>query len=174
MRETELHDRAGVLLSFVLVSALVACGGEGDSSPTTGDASTTNPAPKTGTFSVDGQPERTCKVETQLFPATKEFSVVCQDDGYGLVQVTFKDEASARIDQSLTVIKGSISSHPDPKTIVVDMQSLSGGPGGPATASTDGAPGKASSAGSVVKLEGVVLSDVGGTVKRTVTATIPY
>ncbi len=174
MRETKLHSYAGVLLSIVMASGLVACGGDSDSSPTTGDASTANAAPKVGTFTVDGQPERSCKVETQFFPATKEFSVVCQDDAYGLVQVTFKDEASARLDQSLTVIKGSISSHPDPKTIVVEMQSLPGGPGGPVTASTDGAQGKASSAGGVVKLEGVVLSDVGGTVKRTVSATIPY
>jgi hypothetical protein len=174
MQKINRGIRAFVVSAIAASFGLVACGGEGDSSPTTGDASTTNPAPKTGTFSVDGQPARSCKVETQLFPATKEFSVVCQDDAYGLVQVTFKDEASARLEQSLTVIKGSISSHPDPKTIVVGMQPLPGGPGGPVTDSTDGAPGKASSAGSTVKLEGVVLSDVGGTVKRTVSATLPY
>lgn len=173
MRETKLHSCAGLLLAIVLTSGLVACGSDAGSSPTAGDASTTNTAPKTGTFTVDGQ-QRSCKVETQFFPATKEFSVVCQDDAYGLVQVTFKDEASARLDQSLTVIKGSVSSHPDPKTVVVEMQPLPGGPQGPVTASTDGAQGTASSAGSTVKLEGVVLTDVGGTVKRTVSALIPY
>lgn len=57
----------------------------------------------TGTFTYAGK-TLACKTSHQDFPATGEFSVVCDndDDGYQFVQVTFKNEASARQDQDLT------------------------------------------------------------------------
>lgn len=75
----------------------------------------------TGSYTVDGQ-RKNCKVETQLFGATDEFSVLCQNDDDGLIQITFKDEASARLAQTLRIIKTDILEHPDADTISVDYR----------------------------------------------------
>lgn len=128
---------------------------------------------KTGTFTVDGSTQ-TCRVTTQLFPATKEFSVVCQNDNYGFVQVTFKDQANARKAQKLAVIKGTILSHPDAATIFVGFSPLPGGPGGPAVASRDDAAGTAIGTGQAVTLTGVVLTEFSGAVTHTIAATINF
>lgn len=156
------------MFSVVLGVAAVGCGSK-NSEPAKSDSESA----KTGTFTVDGQTQ-TCKVTTQLFPATQEFSVVCQDDNFGFVQITFKDEVSARKVQSLTVIKGTVSSHPDGATIVVGFSPLPGGPTGPAVVSRDGAAGTAASTGKAVTLTGVVLTEFAGTVTRTVTTTINF
>ncbi len=54
---------------------------------------------RTGTFTADGK-TYTGKVSTQLFEATGQFSVLCQDDSdpndSRLIQFVFKNEASAR------------------------------------------------------------------------------
>ena len=157
-----------VTLSIVLGGAALGCGSK-KSEPAKSDIESA----KTGTFTVDGQ-TKTCKVTTQLFPATQEFSVVCQDDNFGFVQITFKDEVSARKVQSLTVIEGSISSHPDGATIVVGFSTLSGGPVGPEVVSRDGAAGTAASTGKSVTLTGVVLTEFAGAVTHTVSATINF
>lgn len=159
-----------VVFPFAAISFFAAsCGG---TQPVTTGVNNESSTGKTGTFSVDGQ-SRTCNVTTQVF-TTKEYSVVCQDDNYGLVQVTFKDEASARLSQSLTVIKGSISSHPDAATIVVGFLPLPGGPDGPEVHSDDGLAGTATGSAAKVTLEGVVLKSTDKSTSRTVTATINF
>ncbi len=157
-----------ITLSILLGLGAVGCGSKkGDAARSNSDSA------KTGSLTVDGQTQ-TCNVTTQLFPATKEFSVLCQNDNFGFVQVTFKDEVSARRAQKLTVIEGVGSSHPDGATIVVGFSPLSGGPTGPGVVSRDGAAGTAAGTGKAVTLTGVVLTEFAGTVTHTVTATINF
>ena len=77
-----------------------------------------------GTVTWNGKTE-SCNVTSQNFPASGEYSVLCQTEGTStgtgtvLVQVTFKDEASARSAGTFTVLEGSSFSpedHPDPRT----------------------------------------------------------
>jgi len=118
----------GVALSFIVT----ACDG--------GDGTDKKPGEDEdlmGTLTVLGE-TYPCKVETQIFPSSKEFSVICQNDDVGLVQTTFKDADSARIVGDFTLIKRIESSHADPKT--VDVQYLALGKGNN-TASDDSATG---------------------------------
>jgi|GEM_PF-6273634 len=76
----------------------------------------------TGIFSSEGK-SYSGKVSTQIFPATKEYSVLCQaDDEKGtLMQATFKDETSARTEQTLKIVKGSIMHASEPNEVKIDF-----------------------------------------------------
>lgn len=63
------------------------------------------------TFSI-GKILHTGKVSTQVFPATKEYSVLCEDSttGWSLVQLVFRDEASARTAQKFKIVTDKATS----------------------------------------------------------------
>ena len=119
-------------LTFALGGTL-GCGSDDVSNPGGAGASGTagsgaaggssdDGADLTGTFSFDGGPTIACKVSTQDFPATGEYSVLCEEDAtdFRYVQVTFKDEASARTAQTLALMKAfafSPEDHPDADAI---------------------------------------------------------
>lgn len=143
---------ACVALASLGVCALVGCGGgdDGDDAASTssgggsdagatsssggssgGGSSSGSPAGLKGTVTWKGTTEP-CDVTDQDFAASGEYSVLCQTKGsatgFGtvLVQVTFKDEPSARTPGSFAPLGGSAFSpedHPDPRTasaIVID------------------------------------------------------
>lgn len=95
----KLKSMAGLSLA-VGMFFLSSCDQKPSSSST---ATSQEPEEKTftGTFSV-GSKSFTGKISTQKFPATGEFSVLCQDDASGLIQLTFHDEVTARTPQNLT------------------------------------------------------------------------
>ncbi len=106
------RDRSAVLLVALGALGAVACedpdskdaanGGAGESGNPPGDTELT------GTFTFGGD-TTACKTSHQTFPATGEYSIVCENDEdgalYRFVQVTFKDEPSARKAQALTFMK---------------------------------------------------------------------
>lgn len=106
-------------LLSLCTSLLLACGGDDD----TDDTPTPDPTTLTGTFTVEGN-TYACEVTTQLFEATGEYSVLCQNDSAGLVQVTFKDEVSARRAQAFTIAKRNYVEHADPDVIDVSYFEL--------------------------------------------------
>lgn len=102
--------KAGRLLLALCLLGATACGGsDSEGTPNDGGAGKTGNPPGdtelTGTFTFGGETVD-CKTSTHDFPATGEYSVVCDNDeddsNYRFVQVTFKDEPSARKAQSLT------------------------------------------------------------------------
>ncbi|MDF3070605.1 MAG: hypothetical protein K0R38_6206 [Polyangiaceae bacterium] len=102
--------KAAQLLVALCVLGATACGGsDSQGTPNDGGAGESgNPSGATelgGTFTFGGE-TADCKTSTQDFAATGEFSVVCENDeddsNYRFVQVTFKDEPSARTAQTLT------------------------------------------------------------------------
>lgn len=83
-----------------------ACSGNSTKEPTAKDAQSSHESSGlTGTFTANGK-TYTGKVSTQQFPATGQYSVLCQDDNdpnnSKLIQFVFKDESSARAGGSLT------------------------------------------------------------------------
>jgi len=134
----------------------------------------------TGTFSFNGGATLPCEVSTQLFPATGEFSVLCENDdddaNYRFVQVTFKDEASARIAQSLVLAEPfafSPSDHPEANAISVNWQDTDGA----LYADSDSTgSGKVTATGghNVLKITDVSLSTVSSDATGTVSATVDY
>jgi len=83
-----------------------ACSGNSTKEPTAKDALSSNESSRlTGTFTANGK-NYTGKVSTQQFPATGQYSVLCQDDNdpndSKLIQFVFKDESSARAGGNLT------------------------------------------------------------------------
>jgi len=83
-----------------------ACSGNSTKEPTAKDALSSNESSGlTGTFTANGK-TYTGKVSTQQFPATGQYSVLCQDDNdpndSKLIQFVFKDESSARAGGNLT------------------------------------------------------------------------
>lgn len=101
--------KAAQLLMVLCVLGTTACGGSDSNTPNDGGAGESgNPPGDTelgGTFTFGGETVD-CKTSTQDFPATGEYSVLCENDeddsNYRFVQVTFKDEPSARKAQTLT------------------------------------------------------------------------
>ena len=76
--------------------------------------------------------ELDCKVSTQDFPSSGEYSVLCEEDAsnFRYVQVTFKDEASARTAQTLKFMKAFAfkpEDHPDADAIAVGWTDTDGG-----------------------------------------------
>lgn len=162
------------MLQIFLISTFVlsACGGGDDDAST--DPDPVDPADLTGTFDVLDMPYA-CEVTTQLFEATGEYSVLCQNDNAGLVQITFKDEASARRDQAFTITKRSFSSHPDADTIDVSYLELGVGIN---VDSEDDFAGAAAVAAQgdhhVLTLTDVLLEDSDGVNTQAVSATINF
>jgi len=97
------------IIILVLSCALFlvnACSGNSTKEPTAKDALSSNESSRlTGTFTANGK-TYTGKVSTQQFPATGQYSVLCQDDNDPnnsiLIQFVFKDESSARAGGNLT------------------------------------------------------------------------
>ena len=121
-----------------------------------------------------------CKVSSQLFPATNEYSIVCDnsDDAsnYRYVQVTFKDEVSARLPQPLK-FKAPFAfkpeDHPDADTVSVDYLDKDGTiTAGPMSA---GSADVARSGGhNLLTLKDVTLGNVTKTRSGTISATINF
>lgn len=143
--------------------------GDGDSS---GDGDSDNDAPSMGTYTVDGK-ETSCEVSTQDF-STDEYSVVCQNDDEGFVQVTFKNEASARVAGTFKITERDIFKHPDADTLDVSYMSFSGG----SVDSRDDRDGSAvvtiSGKHQVLTLTDVALENTDGTTTTKVSASIPF
>lgn len=139
-----------------------------------GDAGAQTSGTLKGSYTVDGV-KHGCEVSTQTFPATKEFSVLCQNDDDGLVQITFKDEASARLSQTLRIIDTDIFSHPDADTINVDYRpfddrdSVSSEDDTPGSASTKASGGRTELTLKDVELESNISDE-----KAKVSATVPF
>ena len=155
------------LLSLALI--LAACGGDDGGGDGGGDDAG---GALGGTFSIGGT-INDCRTETQDF-STGEFSVICQNDDTGLVQITFKDEASARLAQSLTITYRDIFEHPDPASVDVGYRSFTGED----AASDNDAPGTAvatvTGSTNVVTLTNVQLSNAVSDVQAVVSATVEY
>jgi hypothetical protein len=102
-----LRARCGRLLLALCVMGATACGESSEGGPNNGAAGESGNSPDdtqlTGTFTFEGK-TRDCKTSHQDFAPTGEYSVVCEneEDGYRFVQVTFKNEVSARLAQNLT------------------------------------------------------------------------
>ncbi|MES2708926.1 MAG: hypothetical protein V4726_20190 [Verrucomicrobiota bacterium] len=86
-----------------------------------------------GTFTVEGQAS-TGKMSVERFAATGEFSIVCQNDEVGLIQLIFKDETDARTPQELTLVERLSSGLKEKKTADLSFQTFGIG----ATVSTRG------------------------------------
>src|ERR1700712_317438 len=93
-----------IAIACIAAATFSACNSSNkktDATDTTTSASTDEASKElSGKFSVDGK-EYTGKVSVQHFPSTHEFSVLCQDDDFGLVQITFADEPAARTEQNI-------------------------------------------------------------------------
>ncbi|WP_447642251.1 MULTISPECIES: hypothetical protein [Chitinophagaceae] len=124
-----------------------------------------------GAFNADGKNYKG-KVSTQIFPSTKQFSVLCQadDDKGTLIQITFKDEISARKEQTLKIVEDRMSrvQQADEVEVVFDL----------GYASKDDSPGTIK----VMKENGrycIVFTDVcvpntSGDEKRTISGKVPF
>ncbi len=125
----------------------------------------------TGTFSEGGK-SYSGAVSTQVFPATKEYSVVCQSDEgkTTLMQITFKDEASARTEQTLTIVKGSIMHASAANEVKLDFdlkyQSKDDKPGTVKIIKENGK--------TVIEFKDVELSDADEKEKKVVSGKIPF
>ena len=75
-------------------------------------------------FSVNGQ-AYIGKSSTQVFPATKEFSVLCEPIGEEakLVQFVFKDETSARVGQKFKIVHDLATKAEGPNEVSVTYES---------------------------------------------------
>ncbi len=105
-----------LILCFSLFLLLNSCNNNkaGSSEPTAKEVMPFNEDKDlTGTFTADGK-ALNGKVSTQVFPSTKEFSVLCQDDtdpnNSRLIQFVFKDEASARAGGDFKIVYDDIMS----------------------------------------------------------------
>lgn len=139
---TTLRSSSVALALILALGGTLGCGSDDVSNPGgagssgtagsgAGGGSSNNGADLTGTFSFDGGPTIDCKVSTQDFPATGEYSVLCEEDStdFRYVQVTFKDEASARTAQTLKLMKAfafSAADHPDADAISVGWTDAEG------------------------------------------------
>ncbi len=144
-------------------------GSSGDDQGTGGSAS----EDFTGVYSA-GKGELDCAVSTQLF-VTDEFSIVCQNDDDGFVQITFKDEASARTAGSFTITERNYFEHPEPTTVDVSYDSFGDEP---QLVSQSDLPGTvevtASGGHNVLTLTDVELHSFPEAVTGTVSATIDF
>jgi hypothetical protein len=86
-----------------------------------------------GTVSFNGGPTLECDVDDQDFAASGEYSITCDNDevdsNYRFVQITFKDEASARTAQTLKFMRPFAfkpEDHPDADAIAVSWTDKDG------------------------------------------------
>lgn len=168
------------LLTLCLLGATGCGGSDSDAgSPGAGGEGSEMPSDEelTGTFTFAGV-TTDCKVSTQDFPATGEYSVLCEEDSASsrFVQITFKDEASARMAQDLKLIAPFAfkpEDHPDADTIAVSYTDSDG-----TLDSDDDSTGSAKVAASsghyVLTLKDVSLSTVSSEDTGEVSATIQF
>jgi hypothetical protein len=186
--------RLGGFSAGLLVAAgftLAACGeseagdagsgGAGGESATGGASSGSGSSPGTesftGTLTFGGE-TLDCAVTTSTF-TSDEFSIICDNDedasNYRYVEVTFKDEASARTAQDLVFAApfDFTGGHDDPKAISVGWTDSDG-----TLYSADDSSGEAavteSGGHNVVTLTDVSLSNAEGTATGTVSATLSF
>ena len=176
--------RTSLALVVALCLGAVACGDDDSTGGTDGAAGEGSKTPidnddLTGTFTF-GAETLDCEVSDQDFPASGEYSVVCDNDevdsNYRFVQVTFKDEASARTAGDLKFIAPYAfkpEDHPDADTIAVQFTDTDG-----TLDSDDDSTGSAKVTASggryVLTLEDVSLSTVTSDDTGTVSATINF
>jgi hypothetical protein len=176
--------RTSAALVVALCLGTVACGDDDSDSGTDGAAGEGSKTPidnddLTGTFTFGGE-TLDCEVSDQEFPATDEYSIVCDNDevdsNYRFVQVTFKDEASARVARDLKFIAPYAfkpEDHPDADTIAVQFTDKDG-----TLDSDDDSSGSAKVTASgghhVLTLEDVSLSTVTSDATGAVSATIDF
>lgn len=79
-----------------------------------------------GVFTVDGT-SYTGKVSAQKFGATGQYSVVCQEDAFGLVQITFATEGEARAPQTLKLGKMSYTGPATPGIVHLSLSPFATG-----------------------------------------------
>jgi len=105
-----------ILLAFTFcgIAMIASCGDtkkDGESTIAS-SATSSDESEHAGTFVADGKNFKG-RSSTQDFPATKEFSVLCQDDtdpnNSTLMQLVFKDEASARTPGTFKIVHTSYS-----------------------------------------------------------------
>jgi hypothetical protein len=108
MLSSSLGNGCGRLLLALCVLGAVACGEDSKDAGNGGGAGESGNPPDetglTGTFTI-GTKTLPCTTSDQDFPATGEYSVLCESEDSGFVQVTFKNEAAARTAQDLTFMK---------------------------------------------------------------------
>jgi hypothetical protein len=95
----------------VLTLQLLSCKPQSDNSSSSDVAATSEEQELTCDFAVDGK-SYAGRASTQNFPATKEFSVLCQGSGEEakLIQFVFKDEASARSNEKFKIVSDNAMS----------------------------------------------------------------
>lgn len=162
-----MPTRFPLAVAALLVVLLPACAPKKDGVAAAAEVEV--PA-STGSFTVDGK-SHAGKVSVQQFPATGQFSVVCQDDAFGFVQITFSSEADARKPQTVKLEELSPTKANAPGTAHLSLSPFSGAETGSrvgsATISHEGAH-------HVVKFENVELSDKASSVKKTVSGSVAY
>lgn len=132
-----------------------------------------------GTFTF-GAVTLPCKVSSQMFPASGEYSIVCdnsdESSNYRYVQVTFKNEASARLTQTLRFkdpFAFKPEDHPDADTVSVDYLDKDGTI--TAGSTSTGSANVASSGGhNVLILKDVSLGNVTKTRSGTISAAVTF
>ena len=176
------HATARILPTLIVALAgmtfallMTACGSkEKAKSESASSESEQSEDPKKGTFTVNGKTYEG-KVSVQTFPATGEFSVLCQDDAVGLVQITFKNETTARIPQQFKFDKALASGNKDATVINASFMPFGGG------SSVDSVGGKSGTAtssktaqGNEISFENIELESPDGNVKLPVSAKVNY
>ena len=174
----------GLVASVAWLLVLGAC--DSDDSKNAGDggasdvgAGSTFEKNLTGTFSFGGV-TLPCKVSSQLFPASKEYSIVCDNsddsNNYRFVQVTFKNEVSARLPQALKFkapFAFTPEDHPDADTVSVDYFDKDGNiTAGEASTGSSGV--SVSGGRNVLTLKDVSLGNVTKTRSGTISATVNF
>ncbi len=170
-------------LALSIAATLTSCGPKapetGTPSPsvsasTSADGEDRAATGTTGTFTVDGK-TYTGKVTLQTFPSNKAFSVICQDDAFGLVQITFHNEADARKAQTVKLTDLSYSKANEPGTANISLSPFAGGEtntsesaGGTATITADSG-GKAT-----ITFENAALSTKTSDLKKTLSGKVTY
>lgn len=164
------------LAGMTFASLMTACGSKekakSDAAGVAGEE--VDEEPKKGTFTVNGKTYEG-KVSVQTFPATGEFSVLCQDDAVGLVQITFKNETTARTPQQFKFDKALASGNKDATVINASFMPFGGG------TSVDSVGGKSGTAtsskaskGNEITFENIELESPDGKVKLPVSAKVNY
>lgn len=170
------NSRSVAALFAIVSLGLSACGPKPGAAPsvTAETVPSDDEAPAlTGTFTVDGK-TYTGKVSTQKFPATGQFSVVCQQDDYGFVQITFANEDDARKAQSVKLVKLAATRANDAGTANVSLSPFSGGELGSKDESNGTATVTVESGRNVVTFENAELGSHTGDAKKAVSGKVSY
>ncbi len=172
-----------LLIAALLPILFVSCGqkdsgASASSSASSADTSLTDEeAPGlTGTFTVagDGGSSHTGKVSTQKFPATGQFSVVCQDDAFGFVQITFHNEADARKAQTVKLTDMSYTKANDPGTAHISLSPFAGGETGSTDSTTATATITIVGSHATITFENVELSTKTSDLKKVLSGKVAY